>query len=143
MQKILLTNSLVIAYSQETCKVSHLKLYYHYKLETKFYSDINIDKLLATKSESKKLCYKVMLFLAKKEENVFSQNLPQIKCLTYVHGLVNYYQRTHQRVLSYEAIGCKLVNCCVIDNFETQVIRHLALCYSNRRGIQIFSLRFI
>ena len=24
-------------------------------------------------------------------------------------------------------------NCCVLDNIETQIIRHIALCYANQR----------
>ena len=46
----------------KTCKINHLKLYYYYKLVTKFHSDLNIDNLYVTKSESKTHGYNIISF---------------------------------------------------------------------------------
>ena len=51
--KNFINDFLVFAYSQKNLQINHPKLYYHNKLVTKFYSDVNIDNLLATNSESK------------------------------------------------------------------------------------------
>ena len=53
---------------KKTCEISHLKLYHHNKLVTKFYSDVNIDNLKAAKSKSKKYGCNINVISCKKQE---------------------------------------------------------------------------
>ena len=55
---------------KKTCEISHLKLYHHNKLVTKFYSDVDIDNLKAAKSKSKKYGCNINVIPAKNKKSV-------------------------------------------------------------------------